>query len=120
MSYGLIKGLFGAAILRTYSAMGMLRDNTGDRPLFGVCALATASYFLLLLVEGVEKRRLYQLEYSVRLGCVHTLACEAEIELILVILKRVCVVVYHSLFVPVVVAFTLERKKNKFWARRPW
>ncbi|KAG8744004.1 hypothetical protein FRC10_010983 [Ceratobasidium sp. 414] len=64
MSYGLLKGLFGAAILRTYSAIGMLREPLdGTRGLFSVYALFTASYFLLLVVEGIEKRRMYKPEY---------------------------------------------------------
>ncbi|KAG9085879.1 hypothetical protein FS749_004046, partial [Ceratobasidium sp. UAMH 11750] len=64
MSYGLLKGLFGAAILRTYSAIEMLREPVdGTRGLFSVYALSTASYLLLLVVEGIEKRRMYKPEY---------------------------------------------------------
>ncbi|KAG9105410.1 hypothetical protein FRC07_009306, partial [Ceratobasidium sp. 392] len=64
MSYGMLKGLFGAAILRTYSAIGMQRNHAnGARGLFSVYALFTASYLLLLIAEGVEKRRMYKPEY---------------------------------------------------------
>ncbi|KAG9076600.1 hypothetical protein FRC06_009417, partial [Ceratobasidium sp. 370] len=64
MSYGLLKGLFGAAILRTYSAIGMLREPVdGTRGLFSVYALSTASYLSLLIAECIEKRRMYKLEY---------------------------------------------------------
>ena len=116
MSYGLIKGLFGAAVLRTYSAIGMLRDNSADKSLFAVCALGTASYFLLLLVEGVEKRRLYQMEYSVSLLLVG--AMEAKIELVSVILEGISIVIYHPFFVLVVAAFIVERTESQVWIRR--
>jgi hypothetical protein len=65
MGYGLLKGLFGAAILRTYTAVGMQQRQNGASALFAIYALATASYFMVLLAEGVEKRRMYQLEYRV-------------------------------------------------------
>ncbi|QRW07534.1 ABC transporter [Ceratobasidium sp. AG-Ba] len=64
MSYGLLKGLFGAAILRTYSAVGMQREPiVGARRFFSVYALSTASCLLLLIVECIEKKRLYQPAY---------------------------------------------------------
>ncbi|KAG8697376.1 hypothetical protein FRC09_007907 [Ceratobasidium sp. 395] len=64
MSYCMLKGLFGATILRTYSALGMQREPVdGAKGLFSVYALLTASYLLLLIVEGIEKRRMFKPEY---------------------------------------------------------
>ncbi|KAG8697410.1 hypothetical protein FRC09_007892 [Ceratobasidium sp. 395] len=64
MSYCMLKGLFGATILRTYSALGMQRESVDEaKGLFSVYALSTASYLLLLIVEGIEKRRMFKPEY---------------------------------------------------------
>lgn len=65
MVYGLVRGVFGSALLRTFSAIGMLNAFPS---LFLASALCTAGYILLLLVEMIEKRILLQPVYDVRVS----------------------------------------------------
>ncbi|GJJ06129.1 hypothetical protein Clacol_000318 [Clathrus columnatus] len=63
VTYGLIKGIFGSAILRTFSAIDMLKISSR---LYFATAICTAGYLSLLAVELCEKRSILSLAFQNR------------------------------------------------------
>lgn len=61
--YAFCKGIFGATLLRTYHEIGI---STAAPAAFASLAVATSSYFLVLLFELIEKRRLLIPEVKAR------------------------------------------------------
>ncbi|KAK7692905.1 hypothetical protein QCA50_004541 [Cerrena zonata] len=57
--YALLKGLFTAAALRTYSKMGL---SLGSHPISILTAVCATAYFCLLCIEMIEKRRLLRVK----------------------------------------------------------
>lgn len=59
LCYSVLKGLFGMTILRTYQLRGLVGWEVG--PLNGMvasAAFADAAYYIIFIVEMIEKRRL--------------------------------------------------------------
>ena len=61
--YTIVKIIFDGAIIRTYDSMGF---SDIARPTFITLAVSMGAYFLVLVTELIEKRRLFLPKYQVR------------------------------------------------------
>ncbi|KAF8595654.1 hypothetical protein BDV93DRAFT_501066 [Ceratobasidium sp. AG-I] len=63
LSFSLLKGLCNGVVVRTYVLLRAL-NSTGGRHLLIASTLGITSYFLILIVESIQKRCLFNIDYQ--------------------------------------------------------